>query len=219
MELDDGHSLHHLSLAERVADRLRAQVYSGELAPRTVLSEAGISRELGVSRSPVREAIAMLVAEGLVQRPPRRSAYVTEYSVEDCRSLYDSRILVDAYLVGQAAKHVDDEGRKILRTQLDELTHASSQPAREYRAAIEKLTFTIYDLGRNPIIGEFAKTLFYRSLPYRSLVPLSSRIGESLEMHREVVEAINAGDPVRGGAATSSGLRDYRDSIIENLSR
>lgn len=219
MEFDDEHNLHHLSLAERVADRLRAQVYSGELAPRTVLSEAGISRDLGVSRSPVREAIAMLVAEGLVQRPPRRSAYVTEYSVEDCRSLYDSRILVDAYLVGKAAEHVDDDARTGLSAQLEELIHASSQPARQYRAAIERLTFTIYDLGRNPIMAEFAKTLFFRSLPYRSLVPLSSRVGESLEMHREVVEAINTGDPRRGGEATSSGLRDYRDSIIESLSR
>ena len=83
---------------------LRQRILSGELAPGTVISEVSLARELGSSRTPLREAIGQLVAEGLLQQTPNRGSIVAEFSRRDIAELYELREALEVYAVGKAAE-------------------------------------------------------------------------------------------------------------------
>lgn len=76
--------------------RLRAQILSGELAPGSVLPQVPLARSLGVSRTPLREALRMLQEEGLVEAEPNRRARVRGFDAEELDSLYASRLLLES---------------------------------------------------------------------------------------------------------------------------
>ena len=76
-------------LADQIADHVQKQIVSGELQPGDRIAEAHITRELGVSRGPVRESMRVLSRRHLVELLPRKGARVTEFGVDDVNSLYD----------------------------------------------------------------------------------------------------------------------------------
>ncbi|WP_051791466.1 GntR family transcriptional regulator [Amycolatopsis jejuensis] len=211
--------LQHQSLAERIAAQLSTRIYEGDLAPGVTLSEAGIARQLGVSRSPVREAIALLAADGLVQRPSRKQAFVSRFTAEDCIALYDTRALIDGYLAEQAARHATEEDLAALDDLLAQLLAAAGAGGRDYRVALEPLKFKIYLTSRNAVSAEIGKSLWYRSLPFRSLVPIDQRLGQSLEMHRDVIEEIRKHNPEGARAVVFDGLQDYKEAVLKRVAK
>ncbi|MCE1251735.1 MAG: GntR family transcriptional regulator, partial [Comamonadaceae bacterium] len=76
------------ALYEQVAEQLRQRIFRRELAPGSWIDELKIAEEFGISRTPLREAIKVLAAEGLVTMKVRRGAYVTEMSDKDLRDVY-----------------------------------------------------------------------------------------------------------------------------------
>ncbi|MGH3317393.1 MAG: GntR family transcriptional regulator, partial [Nocardioidaceae bacterium] len=91
-------SLHveHTSTVERVTDELRRALFEGELAPGMPLREVALADQIGVSRSTIREALSVLVAEGLVTRVPNRGVAVTTLSREDVRDVLRARAALEA---------------------------------------------------------------------------------------------------------------------------
>ena len=83
------------NLSQEVAQSLRKQILEGGLAPGARLSETRLAKDLGVSRTPIREGIAVLVAEGFLTAEPRRGVTVTELTVEEVRELYPLRAILD----------------------------------------------------------------------------------------------------------------------------
>jgi DNA-binding GntR family transcriptional regulator len=79
----------------QIANRLREDMMSHKLKPGSKLREVELSRTLGVSRSPIREALRILEAEGLTQIAPNKGAYVTKLGEKDLREIYELRTLLD----------------------------------------------------------------------------------------------------------------------------
>ncbi len=71
------------SLHQDVADRLRERIFAGELPPGSFLDEVRLAQELSISRTPLREALKVLTAEGLVRHEPRRGCFVAEVTEQD----------------------------------------------------------------------------------------------------------------------------------------
>ncbi len=92
------------SLAEEIVDRLREAIYSGQLAPNERLREEALASFLGLSRGPVREALAQLEREGLVIRQPNRGATVARLSLEDLEEVYSLRLALEQLAVKQAIR-------------------------------------------------------------------------------------------------------------------
>ncbi len=90
------------ALYEEVAELLRQRIFSRELPPGAWIDELKIAEELGISRTPLREAIKVLAAEGLVTMKVRRGAYVTEVSQQDLREVYELLALLEADAAGAA---------------------------------------------------------------------------------------------------------------------
>ncbi|MFK8030956.1 MAG: GntR family transcriptional regulator [Gammaproteobacteria bacterium] len=91
-------------LAEQIADHVQKQIVSGELAPGERIAEAHITRELGVSRGPVRESMRLLSRRHLVDLLPRKGARVSDFGVSDVNSLYDLQIALLILLVRRVSE-------------------------------------------------------------------------------------------------------------------
>jgi DNA-binding GntR family transcriptional regulator len=92
------------SIQEKAYRYLRGKILSGEFAPGTVLSEASIARELGNSRGPLREAVRLLTAEGLLRRSPAGGSVVVDFSRREVAELYELREALEVYAAGKAAE-------------------------------------------------------------------------------------------------------------------
>jgi DNA-binding GntR family transcriptional regulator len=93
------------SMQEKAYSFILRRMLSGELPAGTPLSEASLARELGISRTPLREAIRRLAAEGFLRQTPNRGSNVVEFSKRDIAELYDLREALEVYAAGKAAEH------------------------------------------------------------------------------------------------------------------
>src|SRR5690606_34342745 len=101
-------SLAPRALYVEVAERLRQRIFRRELEPGSWIDELRIAEEYGISRTPLREALKVLAAEGLVTMKVRRGAYVTEVSEKDLRDVYHLLSLLESDAAGEVAAQADD---------------------------------------------------------------------------------------------------------------
>jgi DNA-binding GntR family transcriptional regulator len=120
-------------LVGQVARVLTQAVVEGRLAPGSKVVEAGIARELGVSRAPVREAARLLEQQGLLVASPRRGFFVRKFAADDIDDIYDLRLCVERHAAVLAARNLTPETRDRLRRQIDVLHQTADleDPARQ----------------------------------------------------------------------------------------
>ncbi|MBQ8923798.1 MAG: GntR family transcriptional regulator [Lachnospiraceae bacterium] len=110
LQLDD-----YLPLREVVFNTLRKAIIEGEFQPGERLMEVTLANKLGVSRTPVREAIRMLELEGLVVMVPRRGAEVAKITVKDLKDALEVRLALETLSVRLACERIDDDGKEELK--------------------------------------------------------------------------------------------------------
>lgn len=202
-------------LTNQVFDKIRDDIVSGRLAPETPLSEAEICEQLGVSRTPVREALIKLCEEELVVIYPHVGTFVAPISLEAVRVGQYIREHLECALVADAARQIDDEGRKRLRDNMREQVAAAKNPDEFYRL----------DNGFHALIAELsgyagtwnailrAKTQFDR-VRYLT-VQDKNRVKEILAEHNRIADAIIAGD---AETATNS-VRSHLRTVFANIDK
>jgi len=104
------------ALYEEVAELLRARIFSHELAPGCWIDEQAIAEELGISRTPMREALKVLASEGLVVLKPRRGCYVAQLSEQDLDEVFPIMALLESRCAYEAARKASDEDIARLET-------------------------------------------------------------------------------------------------------
>lgn len=102
--------LRPVSLRQQVYERLRSALRAGEYRPNQRLTEIGIAEALGVSRTPVREALGLLSREGLLSSMPHGGFRVPELQVDDLNDIFELRYLLEPYAAGLAARNANREG-------------------------------------------------------------------------------------------------------------
>ncbi len=194
--------------AEHAYEAIRLQILSGSAAPGSHLVEVDLARRLRASRTPIREALRRLEAEGLVKVLPHRGARVTEWTDEDLREIYDLRSVLEAMAAERAAMRIDGEALSELTRLCDEMdtyvlsSDAATSTARDRvselnnsyhrvvreAAASARLTSMVQTVVQVPLV----LTTFHR---YRD-----SDMRRSAAQHRELIEALRAGDAWWAGA-------------------
>src|SRR3954452_13367260 len=129
--------LEHFSTVERAADEIRRAIFAGQLGPGTPLREVALSEAMGVGRSTVREALGLLVAEGLAVRVPNRGVAVKELSEDDVRDVSRARTALESAGVRRWAQ-ADEADRQALRDAL----HAYAGLARSAGARDDPASMT-----------------------------------------------------------------------------
>jgi DNA-binding GntR family transcriptional regulator len=115
---------------DTVHDLLRNQILRGQLAPGSVVSQAHLARDLGVSRSPIREACRMLEREGLVVSRHNHRIQVADFSINDLEQLYASRLVLEPLALAVKVPSLTTGELDEMATALDEMRHAAQ--ARDY---------------------------------------------------------------------------------------
>jgi DNA-binding GntR family transcriptional regulator len=186
-------------LYEEVAERLRQRIYHRELAPGEWIDELKIAEQLGISRTPLREALKVLAAEGLVTMKVRRGAYVTEVSERDLADVYHLLALLESDAVAVVAQRATAEQIATLQALHAEL-EAAAQPGqvnREHFFAInERFHMQLLAIAdnkwRDQMVADLRKVM---KLHRHNSLLKEGRIDESLAEHRAVMGAIEARDP------------------------
>ena len=126
-------SLSPRALYQEVAELLRQRIFSRALPPGSWIDEMKLAEEYGISRTPLREALKVLAAEGLVTMKVRRGAYVTEMSDQDLNDVYHLLSLLESDAAGDVAAHATEAQIKDLQTLHDELEAAADEHDRFFQ--------------------------------------------------------------------------------------
>lgn len=206
------------SAGSRVAQGLRDRLRTGALAPGTVLSQAEIAAEYGVSRIPVRDALHILSTEGLVDLGVS-GAVVTGLSIAELQELYELREAVEPVVTAIAVPNVGRAETRQMATILDRMEAEGISPAEwlEANAAFHAL---IYTRANRPRMVELTEQL--RRLTDRYVYLHLEVIGdvEHLhEEHRQILAAVRRGDPREVAELTRLHLATSHEFILRYLLR
>ena len=196
------------ALYQDVAERLREQIFNRELEPGSWIDEQKLTAELGISRTPLREALKVLAVEGLVTMKVRRGAYVTEMSTDDVRQVYHLLALLESDAAGDVARSASAEELAQLRGLHDRLEREVHQ--REFFFATNE-AFHIQLLSiagnrwRQQIVADLRKVMKLNR--HHSLFK-QGRPEESLNEHRALMDALER----RDGALATRLMRAHFDN-------
>jgi DNA-binding GntR family transcriptional regulator len=205
----------HNSLHEEVAAQLRDRIFSGELMPGTFLDEAQLAHEMRISRTPLREALKVLTAEGLVRHEPRRGSFVNQVTGQDLEEIFPVIALLEGQCAREAAQNATAADLEALEALHDKLQrHAKARRINDYYAANYAIHETIIALANNrwlaQVIGDLRKIL---KLARLQQLHAPGRLDQSLSEHMAVFAALKAGDPDGAEAAMRTHLTRQRDAL------
>ena len=182
----------HPSLRERIATHLREAIVSGDLPAKTRLIEPELARRLGVSRTPLREAIRQLEAEGFLSTIPRMGTFVAEVTARDLEDVYAIRAVLEGLAARQAAEQTDGASAG-LRTLLTELARKTTD-YREYHEASGRFHEAVLTASGNQRLQALYHTLTHQVARLRRLsLAVARRPEVSLREHRRIASAILRG--------------------------
>ena len=204
-------------LKDDIFDVLHEKIISGTYKPGDWLRQDDIATQLGVSMTPVREGLDLLVSAGLAERVPYRGVRVREMSTKDVVEAYGLRLVLEAIIAQEAARNITDEQVQNLERMLDEMkTHDTLKEmsderklSREFHAAIaaaskNELLFKLYEMVANA----FPDWLLYEAL-FRNPDLLADSITNTLNEHVAIVQALKKRD---GNKAAQKSIDHVMDS-------
>jgi DNA-binding GntR family transcriptional regulator len=187
--------LPRLALYEEVAEVLRQRIFHHELEPGAWIDELKIAEEIGISRTPMREALKVLAAEGLVTMKVRRGAYVTEISEQDLREVYHMLGLLESDAVAVVARTATPEQLGLLQALHEEL-EASAHDREAFFAVNERFHLQLLALAdnrwRNQMVADLRKVM---KLNRHNSLLKQGRIEDSLQEHRAIMQALQTHQP------------------------
>ncbi len=193
-------SLSPRALYEEVAESLRQRIFNRELAPGSWIDELKIAEAYGISRTPLREALKVLAAEGLVTMKVRRGAYVTEVSERDLADVYHLLSLLESDAVSVVASTATDLQIAELEALHQELENAAKPKSLNREAFFEinerfhlRLLEIANNRWRDQMVADLRKVM---KLNRHNSLLKSGRIEESLNEHRAVMSAVSARNPI-----------------------
>jgi len=196
-----------VGLHAKVSQHLRDMILTGALAPGRELVEIDLSAMLGVSRTPVREALKLLAVEGLVELRPNRSARVPDLQPEAITQLFEAIAGIEGIAAELAAVRITDAELADLRALQDEMEgyHRATDLA-PYFTINQRIHRLILGASRNKPLQEAHESLYGRAeLVRRRALRTPERWDESVAEHRAIFHALEARDSARAGAL----LRDH----------
>lgn len=150
-----------LTKHDQVVEQLRAQIIAGEFQRGERLKQTDIAERLGVSVTPVREALKALEMEGYVKVYPNKGIYIPEYSRADVLQIYDLRLMLETYLIERAMEHVQDVDILELTSIQKQFMAALEEGNRVgIRVANVKFHFKLYEMGDSAQALQFVRVLW-----------------------------------------------------------
>ncbi len=206
-------------LRELVTDNIRQAILRGVFPPGMRLMELQLASDIGVSRTPVREAIRALELEGLVVMIPRRGAYVANISIKDINEVYEVRTALEVLAAGLAAERINDE-------ELDEMekilvSMSTLTPAHDMEALVSndtKFHDIIYNASRNGRLISIVNNLREQINSIRGgSMGYPGRLGEMMDEHRAIVDSIAQRDSDAAQQAVRTHMENAERTLLKTI--
>ncbi len=222
------------TLARRAYEQLRLKLSRGEFPPGTRLVNRTLAKELGVSFTPVREAINQLASEGLVEYVRGGGAFVRHIDRRDVAQLYDLRSVIEPFAVAEAAKHISEHEIEELQEICDDwleladaIRTSDSQVATQeqaflWAAAEERFHHVLIDAARNRWLAKVAKDLLLASQAFAPLRSASELLTPGVaaitcEDHANLVGILRRRDAEAASAWMVEHIRVGRQYVLDFL--
>ena len=207
----------HRPLREIVYEELKREILVGEIAPGTRMMEIELADEMGVSRTPVREAIRKLEKEGLVTIEPRKGAYASDVSIKDMVDVLEVREDLEAMAAAMAAQKVNkDEKQALIEATMEYKEAVESERTEDIIRCDEKFHQLIVNYSGNKTLIQLFSQVQELALRFRYLYYDDSSRYERMPMeHREIEEAILSGDYEKARVAAGEHVKKLKQFVID----
>lgn len=206
-------------LHEQVASRLRQMLVEGRIAPGAKLNERTLCEELRISRTPLREAIKMLAAEGLVELLPNRGSVAVQLSVADVHNTFEVMAGLEALSGELAAQRITDaELAEIKALHYEMLAAYTRRDLSTYYQLNATIHRCMNAAAKNPVLTSTYNQVNARlqALRFRSNQD-GEKWSRAVQEHEAMVQALEARDPAALRRVLTSHLNNKRDVVLEQL--
>jgi DNA-binding GntR family transcriptional regulator len=200
--------------SEEAYEQIKDKIITLELEPSAVIDEQALMEQLGLGRTPIREALQRLSADGLVHIAPRRGMFVTDISITDLQHIFEVRIALAGFCARLAAQRITPDQIAEMDTVLHGLEHVKPGDFKVLMEIDRSFQRVLYRAGGNEILAETLDRLYDLSLRIWYLV--LNRLGDvqtSIEQHRELADALEAGDGDRAEALIQQHITQFQHWI------
>lgn len=208
-----------LALHDQVAARLRTMLIEGHIAPGAKLNERELCEQLRVSRTPLREAIKLLAAEGLVDLLPNRGAVAVKLTEADVVNTFELLSMLEAMSGELAAQRITDEELTELRALNYEMMACfARRDLSGYYRINARIHSAINDAAKNPVLTSTYRSINARvqSLRFRTNQD-EGKWGAAVAEHGRMIDALAARDPAAMRQVLIEHLNRKRDTVLELL--
>jgi DNA-binding GntR family transcriptional regulator len=198
-------------LRDRIAQMVRESIIDGKIRPGERLAEPDLASRLGVSRTPLREALLQLDSEGFVVVTPRRGAVVSELSIDDARETYIVKGALESLAARLACENITDEELECLGDIHERMTRFATARTRDNRRILQlnsEFHTTICSASRMEKLNQYIRILRSQALRYNYIyLSVLSHISLSIREHARILEALSR----RDGEAAERLVRAHED--------
>jgi DNA-binding GntR family transcriptional regulator len=207
----------HLALRDQVLAELRQRIVNGDYPPGQRLTEDRLAADFGVSRNPVREALRIVQAEGLVTMTPRRGAFVSTPDASTISDLFAVRASLETVAARLAAERATTQDLTDLRALLAAARDATERQDFSRVAELNnELHLRVIQISGNPWLSSISSSL-YLHVNWVFRLGAAHRAPHSWAEHIRLVDAIEAGDPSEAEAAAGAHVAAAAAAALDNL--
>lgn len=205
------------SVREAAYSHLRGAILTGSLLPGVRISEPGLAQELGVSRTPVREALQRLAQEGLVELLPGKGARVRVLSAEEVREVYDVRALLEGEAAALAAQNASEDELKRLEWLLQVLDALPKEAYAQQMQVDFDFHTALVEAAHNKTLARIYADLRSSLTLVRSFQQTLSQHPKTRQQHQAILAALKARNPAQATEAARAHVRYFRDLVLQSL--
>ena len=209
-----------VSLADQVFEKLENDIITGVYPRGEILTELKLVEQLGVSRTPIREALRRLEQERLIAESGKGSV-VLGITVEDLVDIMDIRQRIEGLAAWYATRNMTQDGLEKLRhiSQLQDF-YFEKQDVEHLRQMDDQFHDTIYELSGRTIICDTLLPLHRKTMRFRKIsIQDTQRLGRSVQEHKAIFEAIASGDAELASKLTTEHIANAKENMIARLEK
>lgn len=202
-------------LAQEAAKRIRDMIRKGTLKKGDRILEEPLCQGMGVSRTPLREALRILSSEGLIELIPNKGAYVAQPSLKDIGEMFYVMSILEGTCARVCVGKMDPDGLRRLDDLYRKLEeHCQAEDREKYMAVNHSFHSLVQELAGNKVLSEVIDGLRQKILLYRyRQIYQPNRLKESMQEHRDLQQAFRERDPEAAGKFMQEHLTRQFDAL------
>jgi DNA-binding GntR family transcriptional regulator len=201
-------------LSDKAYQLIRHKIITLELPPQSAIDEQALMQDLQVGRTPIREALQRLAAEGLVFLAPRRGMFVSEISITDLQKIFELRLVLEGFSARLAAQRATEAQLAAMEALMRELNQIRDQDGKALMAIDEQFHELLYQAADNELLADTLRRLHAQSFRVWHLV--LDRLGSvsgAMEQHVAITQALQAKDGALAEALVQEHISEFQQQI------